>query len=71
MARDPGDFAFNLKSFARFFHLLHDFLEFAVTSCCSVITSPIYRTSSLVAENVSGSVTVPAPVIAVFGIRGL
>ena len=35
------------------------------------ITSPIYRTSSLVAENVSGSVTVPAPVIAVFGIRGL
>ena len=22
MARDPGDFAFNLKSFARFFHLL-------------------------------------------------
>ena len=36
-----------------------------------VVTSPIYRTSSLVAENVSGSVTVPAPVIAVFGIRGL
>ena len=37
----------------------------------SLVTSPIYRTSSLVAENVSGSVTVPAPVIAVFGIRGL
>ena len=36
MARDLGDLVFNLKSFARFFHLLHDFhdfLEFAMTSC--------------------------------------
>ena len=54
-------------------HVRHDkVVRWRVTLSVRVnVTSPIYRTSSLVAENVSGSVTVPAPVIAVFGIRGL